>query len=760
MKRTLLYHCASAAIALSIATPLAAQTADAAQKSDADSEGGIQEITVTARRVEENVQDTPVAVSAFSSDALAQAQISGTDGLAAVTPSLQIQGTAPNSGNPAAAQIYIRGIGQSETAPGVDPGVGIYIDGVYLGSAVGGVMDFRDLANIQVLRGPQGTLFGRNTIGGAILITSNDPGQKFGGRIYGGIGSDRQRDVRAAVDVPLSETLTSRWTFGNRTRDGYVRRITDGTKLGDVNSYTVTGKMLWKPNSDFKVMLKGDYTNEKSNGTPLVASATRSVAITQKSSFEAGCPGMASAGSPVPNINDLRCYNNFLLLGPHATASTFALGSQVEQWGIQGNLEYRVNDAITLKSISAYRDLSYSGRRDADNSPLIVSHSIAAANTWQFSQELEMFVTLDHVSVISGLYYFKTKSDYKFLSIFNPPTNPFGTPNPATGQSLNLNGVYNNHNWAAFAQANVEPIEGLQITGGIRYTKETKALTPDQYVEGLPNQPLVPRREYKFSDGATTGTASIQYRWAPEISTYVSWTRGYKAGGWNRSYTAVTPTARFFAPETADAWEVGAKIDIARKLRLNVAGFRTRYKDIQLVYRLGPTPTVFNGGLATIKGLEGELTFAPTRAIQFNANLSYLDNKINRISPITGATTGVTTANSLPYVPKWQGQGAAQYTADIGDLTATLRGAVNLVGKQFFDIGNDPFVSQRNNEITADLGATFEHAASQITVRAGVKNLTDNVYATTGNSALGGVGYDEIAYNRGREWTISIEKKF
>ena len=276
MRKTELYF-ASVAIALAIATPSAAQTVDADPPADPAVGGGIQDIIVTARRVEENVQNTPVAVSAFSSDALARAQISGTDGLATVTPSLQIQGTAPNSGNPAAAQVYIRGIGQSETAPGVDPGVGIYIDGVYLGSSVGGVMDFRDLANIQVLRGPQGTLFGRNTIGGAILITSNDPRKEFGGQVYAGIGSDRQRDVRGAVNVPISDDLLTRWTFGSRTRDGYVRRISDGVKLGDVNSYTATGKILWTPTATLEIMLKGDYTNEKSNGSPLVASKTRSV---------------------------------------------------------------------------------------------------------------------------------------------------------------------------------------------------------------------------------------------------------------------------------------------------------------------------------------------------------------------------------------------------------------------------------------------------------------------------------------------------
>jgi outer membrane receptor protein involved in Fe transport len=206
--------------------------------------GTVEEVIVTARRVRENQQDTPVAITAFSGDALERRQIFQTDQLTQVVPNLQFGSNAPLAGNNSSSQVFIRGIGQTDPTSTVDPGVGLYIDDVYIGSAVGSRMDLRDIASVQVLRGPQGTLFGRNTIGGAILLSTTEPGREFGGTARGGLGSDQLYDGFLAVDVPITGELRSRFTAGRRKQEGYVHR-TDGTDLGDTNTYTMTSQFLW-----------------------------------------------------------------------------------------------------------------------------------------------------------------------------------------------------------------------------------------------------------------------------------------------------------------------------------------------------------------------------------------------------------------------------------------------------------------------------------------------------------------------------------
>src|SRR5688572_17355326 len=193
----------------------------------------LESIVVTARRREESLQDTPVAVTALSAEALERQQIVGTVDLDKIAPNIQFHSYGTLTGNNSAAQVFIRGIGQSDATPAVDPGVGVYIDDVYMGRAVGAAMEFRDIANVQILRGPQGTLFGRNTIGGAVLLTTNQPGTDAGNTVRLGVGNDKLLEGFGAFDIPMGETFAARVALGMRQRDGYVTREFDGKDLGD-----------------------------------------------------------------------------------------------------------------------------------------------------------------------------------------------------------------------------------------------------------------------------------------------------------------------------------------------------------------------------------------------------------------------------------------------------------------------------------------------------------------------------------------------
>ena len=221
--------------------------------------------------------------------------------------------------------MFIRGIGQTDATPAVDPGVGIYIDDVYMGRSVGGAMDFRDIASVQILRGPQGTLFGRNTIGGAVLLTTNAPGDDAGNSVRVGVGEDNLHELYGAFDMPLGDTWSARIAVGGRERDGYVTRVSDGKDLGDEKMYTGQLGIRWKPSDAFTLTLRGDYTKEDENGSPFVfQSMNEAATFVGAASQAAGCPNMLDPLPPpvrVGPLADPRCGNDAQALGRSRTAA-------------------------------------------------------------------------------------------------------------------------------------------------------------------------------------------------------------------------------------------------------------------------------------------------------------------------------------------------------------------------------------------------------------------------------------------------------
>src|SRR5690606_3408038 len=227
------------------------------------------EVRVTARRRSEDLQDTPVAVTALSGEALDVRAVRSLDALTQFVPNLQFDGAAPLSGAAYNATIFIRGVGQNDFAIFSDPGVAIYLDGVYLGRSIGGVVDLVDVAQIEVLRGPQGTLFGRNTIGGAVLLKSHEPEATLGGHLAISAGSLERRDIRAAFHVPIAETLSARVSAASVRRDGYARRLTDGEQMGDKDATIARAQVAWQPSADLKAKLTLDTTRVRQGSAPL-----------------------------------------------------------------------------------------------------------------------------------------------------------------------------------------------------------------------------------------------------------------------------------------------------------------------------------------------------------------------------------------------------------------------------------------------------------------------------------------------------------
>jgi iron complex outermembrane receptor protein len=743
----------SSAILFSYApSPVFAQTSDASV---------LDEVIVTARRVEENLQDTPIAITALSAESLEERQIFRTDSLDQVVPNLQFSNNAPLAGNNASSAIFIRGIGQTDPTSTVDPGVGLYIDEVYMGTAVGGTMEFRDIANVQVLRGPQGTLFGRNTIGGAILLTTTEPGDEFGGTVRVGAGSDSLGEFFGALDVPFSDTLKSRVSFGLRKQDGYVERNFDGKDLGDTNTWTTTAKLQWEPSEQFTATFNLDYTKADENGAPLVfGTINQAQTFPRVASFDAGCPGMASNAVPVPNTAtfDARCANQQQYAGPYHNNGTFPLMSKLDNYGTSLKLDFGLSDALSLKSISSWRGTSWEGIRDADNTPLTILHTEYDVDGWQWSQELQLTWQTEKVTGVVGAYYFAQGSDDIATVYLNPP--------PPGVQRDSDNNKVENKSWAGFTQWTFKFTDAFAGSIGVRYSSEEKGSYPDQFDYATPAIKQVPVQWYRDDFTSTTPSASLNWRPNESAMFYVSYAEGFKGGGWNSHFNAVlTPAEQAalqkFDQEKAQTIEVGSKLDLAdNTLRLNIALFSSDYEDMQVTYRgplpMGVAPFLTNAGKAEIDGGELELTWAPTGEFLVEGSVGYLDSELTELdtsNPLLILPPGLVVGNKLTYAPDWQASLGLSYKFHAGNLALTPRVDGSYQSKTYFDAQTSPEIAQLDPYTLLNASFSIGPDEGKWKVVLGINNATDELYLVNGNSSYyTGSGYAELAYARPREY--------
>jgi iron complex outermembrane recepter protein len=740
----------------------------------------LESIVITARRREEGMQDTPVAVTALSAEALERQQVIGTTDLDKVAPNLQFHSYGTLTGNNSASQVFIRGIGQTDATPAVDPGVGIYIDDVYMGRAVGGAMDFRDIASVQILRGPQGTLFGRNTIGGAVLLTTNAPGDDAGNSVRFGIGEDSLYELFGAFDLPLGDTWSARIALGGRQRDGYVERASDGEDLGDESMYTGQVALRWKPSEDLKVTLRADYTEEDENGSPFVFRTMNEAAtFVGAASIAAGCPNILDPFPPpllVGPLDDPRCGNDAQALGPFGNGGTYAASSTLENRGASLVVDWHVNDSFSFKSITADRRLDWTGTRDADNTPLLILHTNYTSESEQFSQELQALVDGDRFDGVVGLYYFDEDSFDRLLVPLGNPGTSYDT------QRVAMDGKAK----AAFTEWSFKLTDAFSVSAGVRYTEETKGLQATMFnvAPASASEPPAPTALCPFAGppptqtgclfittnrfarefSATTTSASAQYRFNERVMTYLSWAEGFKSGGFNQRYNAAPPgnAPISFDPETAETFELGLKLDPTDNLRLNIAAFSSDYDDIQMTYRLGVVPLLFNAGVASIDGGEIELEYAPTLQLRLDASLGYLDAGFDSITPPPpfGPITPTATAtldSRLPFTPEWQGHFGLSYAFNVGRSWELIpRADLSYTAEQFFDAGNSVEIAQTDDVTLVNASLTLGSVDDKWRFVLSGVNLTDELYPVAGTSSLTTAsGYAEIIYVRPRSFSLT-----
>ena len=785
---------ATAMLLTALAAPAAAQ-AQAPSRAVAEPDGALEEIIVTARRRAESLGDAPVAVSAFSAEQLARRNIQSTQDLDRITPSLQFATSGQLSGNNSAAVVFIRGVGQIDPTPAVDPGVGIYMDEVYMGRSVGGAMDFRDIRSVEVLRGPQGALFGRNTIGGAVLLKTHEPGDELAGVARARVGEDNLYEGFVAVDLPINARWKSRFSAGFRQRDGYVRRVFDGRDLGDDNTLALNAALRFEPTAAFRLTLRGDFTQEDENGSPFVFAGINARApVPAIVSVAAGCPGATIPFAPVapgdprfgpPNVplsDDPRCANDLRALNEFTNGGTAAVESTLDHWGLSATAEWDLSRSLVLKSISAVRGTAWTGIRDADNTAFDMLTTAIDSDSQQFSQELQALMDFGRLTGVTGLYYFSEETDDRLsVPLAFPPAPPViasllgGGPGTRDLQRVNLRTA----SYAVFSEWTVDAGESLSVSAGLRYTEDKKtfegavlnlfpATRPDP--EPLPTRatraggPLfITRRAFADTYSALTGSASVLYRLTPMLSTYLSYGTSFKSGGFNTRYNA--PTADNlpvpFDKEQVATWEIGVKADLADKLRVNAAAFASQYEDMQLIFRQGVVPLLFNAGSASIDGVEVEFTYLPTAALSIEGGFSYLDDRIDSVTEVPGAAATITPDNALPLTPQWQGNLGLAYTLrPHARLRFTPRLDLAYTGRQFFDTVNTALVAQNEAVTFITAAMTLEDRQRGWQLTLSVDNLSDERFIEQGNASFATLGYAEAIYARPRNVLLAFSIDF
>jgi len=804
--KTSLSALALSAVALLVVltpAPASAQTESVSQEGP-----GISEIVVTARRRSENIENVPISMAAISGNSLAEHLVTMTEDLSQILPNVQFSPVAPSSGNNATSAIFIRGVGQTDFLASTDPGVGFYVDGVYFARSAGTAVSLLDVDQMEILRGPQGTLFGRNTIGGAIQVTANKPTfTETNGNVSETLGDYRRKEETAALNIPLSDTFAIRLAVLGKNEEGYVTNVLTGRDLSGANTLATRLSALWKPADSFDLLWVTDYMSDHSNGTPTVfGGINTSAQFVEFAAGDAGCPGYVP-GTPVPENNNRRCPNNqYLALGPYQVAAEADTVSRIKLWGTALTATWHADDWMTVKSITSYRETKPYSLRDADGTPLIILETINQDDMKQVTQELQ-FVgdALDsRLHWQAGAYYFH-ETDPQFYPVYLP----------AQVGGLDAGAFIKNESSALFTQETFDFTRQLQGTIGVRYTNDTKEATPETgpsppiaadgygsygyYFVPYPAPstsfvclgatpavlPCTGSSKYlyapvlnKMTDSKTTPMASLQYRWSPQLMTYVSYSQGYKSGGFNTRIAQPVPTPNdpsgrellpSYGPEQVTSYEVGAKVTFGQVARMSFAAFDAPYKDIQIEVREGVAPVLQNAGNAIIKGFEFEGSVTPMKEVSVDFGVGYTDFRYTSLSAgllaseatlEPGALGRIDLSDTQAYTPRWSANLGVSYTIATGVGAFVPRVDGSFRSLTYFDAPNTPEIDQPTYEVY-NASMRFTDTSKRYSATAGVTNFTDKAYRISGNSSLDAVsGYAEVTYAPPRQWFLAGSAKF
>jgi iron complex outermembrane receptor protein len=683
----------------------------------------IEEIQVTARRVEEDMQSVPLSVVAMGAENLEKRNISNLGDLNTVIPNLTIGSGGGFGGS--ISSIFIRGIGQDRSASTAESGVGTYIDGIFLGQSDGGLIDLVDAERIEVLRGPQGTLFGKNSIGGAINYVSKRPSNEKEGRLKFTVGEFDRLDVEGMVNLPLTDDMAVRLSALSKTRDGHVKDVfspNNPVDLGNTDVSAIRGQLMWDVNQDLQVSFTYDWVSSKSNG------GAQNII-----EGNPNAPLLSGSGEPVPTpTGDL--------FTSRLSADTF---SDYEGYGLGMVIEWELGDLV-LKSLTSYRTFDSSFIVDFDGSAAVLRDELVVRDHEQIQQEFQLQGSLfdDKVDYLVGLFMYNEN-----------PTDDRRQQRNTLGGLNQLAFEEETDSYALFGEANIHVSDKLDVTLGVRGTREDKWIISER--NGVSGQ-----AEEEFS--SVTYRLSTTYHWSEDFMVYASAASGFKSGGFNdRSpipgapYDGLNP----FDEELADTYEIGVKSDFwDGRARLNAALFHTDYTDLQLPALVGQDVRVTNVGTAEIDGIEFDLTLLLSENVQLNMAGALMDARITD----DGGNEDISEGTQLARSPDASYSVGAEYLLnDVfagGNLSARLdwgwKDDYRLVTPEPNSVTQEAF-----GLLSARLTYTSEDEDYRVSLFA--TNLNDEEYLTSGLNLLNTpFGATTVDVGRPQEWGLSLEMNF
>ena len=760
----------------------------------------LEEVVVTARNRAEPAQDVPVAISAFAGSDLEDLQIGATEQLTHITPNLTFNSSGAFAGTRSAAQIFIRGMGQADYLPVTDPGVAVYVDGIYMARSIGAIMQLLDIERVEVLRGPQGTLFGRNAMGGAVSLHSRRPGEASRGSVRAAFGSDRMTNVTAVLSGRLANRLSAGATVSRRRRDGYVTRIHDGLDMGDDNAWATRASLVWRPREGVELFATTDYTRRRENGAPTVSGGvndlvafgnfgnallTGCAAVRINPEFPAkGPPSFPPPGSGTGGADG--CYGPDSFAGEYRTGGTFPAFADLDSWGGSTELTWSLGEWGTLRSLTGYRGMRMEASRDADNTPANILSTQEVLDHAQLSEELQIggLAGRGRVHWQTGLYLFR-EYGYQRSDVIVPPG------------ALASGGDYDNSSVAGFAQVTADLTDRLSLTVGGRHTMDRKGLRPDNYARGdasqgagsifeatwpllagvyaspagpmHPGDRMLPRNDFHEDFRALTVTARLAYHVTPWVMGYAGFSEGFKSGGYDVRYPAPpdghepnseTAAPDAYMPETVDSYEVGLKSLLAGgRMRINLALFRADYEDLQILVRESFNPITFNGGSADILGAEVEAAWVPGGGWDVRASVGAMRAGYDSLSPsVRDNATPVLPGHRLAKTPdRSHSVTVAKRIGAPHGVVVTPRVSWLFTGSQHHDAINTPQLFQDGHHLL-NASTSVRTRGGRWEIVAAVRNLTDERYLVTGNSAFAtSAAYIELVYGRPRELSVAVE---
>jgi iron complex outermembrane receptor protein len=724
------------------------------------------EIIVTARRRDERLIDVPVAITAYSGDALAKAGAIDITDIGQTTPNTTLE---VSRGTNSTLSAFIRGVGQQDPVSGFEQGVGLYLDDVYLNRPQAAVLDIYDVERIEILRGPQGTLYGRNTIGGAVKYVTKQLPEEFSLKIKGTLGTYDQADLVVTASAPIGDIVRVGGSIARLSRGGFGDNLTTGLENYNKDVWAGRGTVeLGGYGEPVLIRISGDYTKDKSaprGGHRLIPS------------LRTNAPVLDNVFDSRGGLNDPK--------------------QEIESYGLAMNVTAELTDTLTLRSISAWRKDSSATPIDFDALPAVDVDVPGFYFNEQISQEFQLLYEGDRLKGLLGFYYLDATADTLFdVRIFNT----------LAGLTAFTQADVDTTTFAVFGDATFDFTDQLSLSVGGRYTWDTReaSILRQNYLGG--GSPVfggagvafgAPGTDFdgKRSFNKFTPRASLTFKPTPDHTLYASFSQGFKGGGFDPRGVGVNAPdtdgngirsddeiAAFlsFRPEQVDSYEVGYKGSLMDgAVNVAIAGFYADYTDVQIPGSVACTVSglpsfcgvVSNAGKATFKGVEfegrvrlGEDLAAAGDRLTFSTALGYIDAQYKEyVSNIGGQPTDVAEFREVQNTPKWTASGTLAYSTPVGDGDLSFGTTLSYRSKTYqFEIPN-PYIDQ---EGFALLDASIVYTAPDDRWSIGLfgKNLTDkeyktsgytfiNVNPTTGAPILGGNGLPTSAL--GTEGTLT-----